>query len=74
MVKNTDYNAKVIKIENKLPCVPRLVITALLNTKATEIENKILDIDTKTALKTKVAVVKSRITDITNLSQRLSNP
>ena len=46
----------------------------MLNAKATEIVNKIPDIDTKAALKTKVAVVKSRITDITNLSQRLSNP
>ena len=42
LIKMTDCNTKITKIENKIPSVTSLVTTAALNTKATDIENKCL--------------------------------
>ena len=42
MVKKTDYSTKIREIENKIPNVTDLVTTAILNTKTTKMENKIL--------------------------------
>lgn len=40
LIKKTSYNTKIRKIENKITSIARLVII-VLNTKATEIKNKI---------------------------------
>ena len=40
LIKKTSYNTKIMKIENKITSIARLVII-VLNTKATEIKNKI---------------------------------
>ena len=42
LVKMTDCNTKITKIESKIPSVTSLVTIAALNTKATDIENKCL--------------------------------
>ena len=40
LIKKTNYNTEIMKIENKITSIVRLVII-VLNTKATEIKNKI---------------------------------
>ena len=40
LIKKTSYNTKIMKIENKITSIAGLVII-VLNTKATEIKNKI---------------------------------
>lgn len=40
LIEKTNYNTEIMKIENKITSIVRLVII-VLNTKATEIKNKI---------------------------------
>ena len=39
LIKKTDHNTNITEIESKVRSVTGLVTTAVLNTKATEIEN-----------------------------------
>ena len=41
IIKKTDYNTKIIEIENEIADASSLVCYATVNAKATEIENKI---------------------------------
>ena len=74
LVKKTDYSTKILKDRNKMPSVTSLVTTTALNTKATQIKNKITDnnLATKTALNTEAAEVESKIPDITNLVTKVA--
>ena len=71
--KKTDYNTKIIEIENEIPSVTGLVTTTALNTKTIKIENKMPDVSSvaaNAALNTKAAEVESKIPDVTNLALR----
>ena len=68
-VLKTNYNTKIIELENKIPNTSGLVKKTNYNSKITEIEDKISDISglaTKTALTT----VENKIPSINNLATK----
>ena len=65
-VLKTNYNTKIIELENKIPNTSGLVKKTDYNPKITEIENKISGLATKTALTT----VENKIPSITNLATK----
>ena len=67
VIKKTDYNSKITKIEKKIPDISNLVTKTALNT----YENKIPDISglvKKTNYNTKITEIEGKIPDVTNLA------
>ena len=72
LVKTTDYNTKIAKIENHIPGITGLVTTTS-NTKATEIVNKapnINNLDTKSVLDTKSTEIENKVLDTNTLIRK----
>ena len=65
MVKKTDFNTKVTKIEGKVPNVSGFLLTSVFNSEITEVENKIPDIK-NLASETEVTAVEKKIPNISN--------
>ena len=62
MVKKTDFNAKITKVEGKIPSITGLATSSAL----TAVENKIPDINSlvkKTDSETKISDIEKKITD-----------
>ena len=68
-VLKTNYNTKIIELENKIPNTSNLVKKSDYNTKITELENKVTDIS-NLATKSLVNKVEKRIPDISNLVKK----
>ena len=69
VVKKTDYNAKITKMENKIPDISNLATKTELNT----VENKIPDTSgfiKKTDYNTEITKIEGKITDISNLATK----
>ena len=69
VVKNTDYNAKITEIENKIPDISNLVANTALNT----VENKIpgtSGLVKKTDYNTEITKIEGKIPDISNLATK----
>ena len=69
VVKKTDYNAKITKIENKIPDISNLATKTALNSD----ENKIPDTSglvKKTDYNTKITKIEGKIPDISNLATK----
>ena len=69
VIKKTDYNAKIIKIENKIPHINNLATKTALNT----VENKIPDasgIVKKTDYNAKITKIESKYFDVNNLATK----
>ena len=69
VVKKTDYNAQITKIEYKIPDISNLATKTALNT----VENKITDtsrIVKKTDYNTEITKIEGRIPDISNLATK----
>ena len=67
MVKKTDFNAKICKVEGKIPSISGLATSSAL----TAIENKIPDVSSlvkKTEFKTKVTEIERKIPDVSSLA------
>ena len=65
-LKKADYNAKITKIENKVPDVSNFATKTALNT----VENKILDTSglvKKTDYNAKITEIENKIPDVSNL-------
>ena len=69
LVKETDYNTKISKTEDKIPDTSGLVKKTECNTKITEIEGKIPDISSL-ATKTALTTVENKILSITGLVKK----
>ena len=65
LVKKTDYNSKINKIEGTIPVVSSLATKTAL----TAVENKIPDV-TNLAAKTALTTVENKIPDISNLATK----
>ena len=68
-VLKTNYNTKIIELENKIPNTSGLVKKTDCNSKITEIENKISDIS-GLATKTALATVENKIPSISGLVKK----
>ena len=69
VVKKTDYNAEITKIENKIPDISNLATKTALNT----VENKIPDTSglvKKTDYNTQITKIEGKIPDISNLATK----
>ena len=69
VIKKTDYNAKIIEIENKIPHINNLATKAALNT----VENKIPDtggIVKKTDYNAKITKIEGKYFDVNNLATK----
>ena len=69
LVKKTDYNTKITKIEDKIPDSNSFVKKTYYNTKITEIEGKIPDIS-DLATKPALTTVENKIPSITGLVKK----
>ena len=69
VVKKTDYNTKIIEIEDKTPDTSSFVKKADYNTNITETEDKIPDIS-NLATKTALTTVENKIPDTSNLATK----
>ena len=69
LVKKTDYNTKITKIEDKIPDSNSFVKKTYYNTKITEIEGKIPDIS-DLATKPALTTVENKIPSITGLVEK----
>ena len=70
VVKKTDYNAKITKIENNIPDISNLATKTALNT----VENKISDTSglvKKTDYNTEITKIKDKIPDSSNLATKI---
>ena len=65
VVKKTNYNAKITKIENKIPNISNLATKTALTT----VENKILNV-CGLATKTELTAVENKIRNISNFSTK----
>ena len=68
-VLKTKYDTEVGNLKLKIQGVSELLQTSTLNSKITEIENKIPDIS-NLAVKTKLTTVENKIPDVTNLANK----
>ena len=69
VVKNTEYNAKIKNIEDKIPDISNLANKTILNTKINEVKNEIPSI-TGLATTSALAVVENKIPSISNLVKK----
>ena len=65
VIKNTDYNAKITEIKNKITNISNLATKTALNT----VENKASDVG-RLATKTALTAVENKIPDISNLATK----
>ena len=69
VIKKTDYNAKITKIENRIPDISNLATKTPLNT----VENKITDTSRlfkKTDYNTEITKIEDKIPHISNLATK----
>ena len=67
VIKKTDYNSKITKIENKIPDISNLATKTTLNT----VENKIPNIS-GLATETELTTVENKIPDISNFATKIT--
>ena len=71
VVKQTDYNAKIAEIENKIPGISNLATQTALNT----VENKIPDTSSlvkKTDYNAEITKTEGKIPDVSNLATKIA--
>ena len=68
-VLKTNYNTKIVKLENKIPDTSGLVRKTNYNTKITELENKIPAIS-NLATKTALTTLENKIPSVSNLVKK----